>query len=94
MWRVCGRAGLRGAPEALAVTAGRVGWRYGLVGVGEVGAGVMSMSTLSCTPLSFLVLTEYYSTGPKLPSVCFDFGFLVLCCGAKANPGQHESDNA
>ena len=29
--RVCGRAGLQGAPEALAVTAGRVGRRYGMV---------------------------------------------------------------
>ena len=42
---MCERAGLQGAPEALAVTAGRVGRRYGMVGVGEVGAGVMYMST-------------------------------------------------
>ena len=33
--------GYRGAPEALAVSAGRVGRRYGMVGVGAVGAGVM-----------------------------------------------------
>ena len=38
MWRVCKRAGLQGAPEDIAVTAGRVGWRYGVVDVGEVGA--------------------------------------------------------
>ena len=49
MWRVCERAGLQGAPEALAVTAGRVGWRHGMVGVGELGAGETA-KTPGCTP--------------------------------------------
>ena len=45
MWRVCEREGLHGGSGALAVTAGRVDRRYGMVGVGEVSAGVMYMST-------------------------------------------------
>ena len=65
MWRVCERAGLQGAPDALVVTAGRAGRRYGMGGIGEVGAGVTSYNSMhyASTPPHIRLLSRQSSSG-------------------------------